>query len=70
MQEGYVPLHQFFNSMGFGNLYATAFSFGYNLGYVIEDVTGTNIQINPYTLDFTPIEQTLQEADEMGIIIY
>lgn len=35
-----------------------------------EDVTGTNIQINPYTLDFTPIEQTLQEADEMGIIIY
>ena len=55
---------------GFGNLYMSAFSFGYNLGEIIETLTGVNIQYNPYTKDFTPIEETLMQADELGIIIY
>jgi len=63
---------QAFNAAGFSRLglYANAASFGYNLGYVIEGVTGVNIQLNPYTNDFTPIEQTLQDFDNAGIEVY
>ena len=69
---------QVFNFSGaFGGVYGTAASIGYNLGYLIEDVGQwlTNnpdfrIRLNPYTMDFTPIEKTLQEYDELGIIIY
>ena len=49
----------------------------YNLGYVIEDAgqwvfdnPDFRIRLNPYTLDFTPIEQTLQLYDENGIYLY
>ncbi len=66
-----------FNASGLGNIYATAASLGYNLGYLIEDFgqwitddPNFRIRVNPYTNDFTPIEQTLQEADELGIEIY
>lgn len=66
-----------FNASGLGNIYATAASLGYNLGYLIEDFgqwitddPNFRIRLNPYTYDFTPIEQTLQEADELGIEIY
>ena len=65
------------NGAGIFNIYAAAASFGYNLGYVIEDAgqwilnnPDFRIRINPYTLDFTPIEQTLQLYDELGIEIY
>jgi len=68
---------QIFNASGFGGIYGAATSFGYNLGYLIEDIGQwiTNnpdfrIRYNPYTKDFTPIEKTLQEYDELGIIIY
>ena len=50
---------------------------GYNLGYLIEDIgqwmtknPNFRIRINPYTGDFTPIEKTLQEYDELGIPLY
>ena len=29
-----------------------------------------NIQLNPYTMDFTPIEETLTEFDNLGIYVY
>jgi RHS repeat-associated protein len=61
---------QLFNAAGFFRLYGTALSFGYNLGYMIENVTGQNIQFNPYTMDFTPIEETLTEFDNLGIYVY
>ena len=70
---------QMFNLAGIGRagVYGAAASFGYNLGYVIEDAgqwifnnPDFRIRINPYTLDFTPIEQTLQLYDELGIEIY
>lgn len=44
-----------------------ATSTGYNFGYLIEFLTGKNIQLNPYTYDFTPIEQTLTEFDNLGL---
>jgi hypothetical protein len=63
---------QFFNGLGFSRFgyLGTAASFTYNLGYVIEDLTGGNIQLNPYTHDFTPIEETLRQYDESGIERY
>lgn len=33
-------------------------------------ICNCNIQINPYTLDFTPIEQTLTDFDNAGYNIY
>lgn len=66
-----------FNGAGFGNIYMSAASFGYNLGYFIEDMgqlifnnPDFRIRYNPYTHDFTPIEQTLQQYDEYGIVLY
>lgn len=61
---------QSFNGAGFLGQFGAAASFGYNLGYLIEDVCNCNIQINPYTLDFTPIEQTLTDFDNAGYNIY
>lgn len=63
---------QAFNAAGFSwcGLYANAASFGYNLGYVFEGLTGVNIQLNPYTNDFTPIEQTLEDFDNAGLEVY
>ena len=40
------------------------------MGYLIEGIFDMNIQLNPYTNDFTPIEETLMEADGRGYIIY
>ena len=60
---------QLFNAAGFRGVYGAALSFGYNLGHLIEDVTGQNIQFNPYTMDFTPIEVTLTEFDNADIIL-
>lgn len=61
---------QLFNVSGFFRIYGAAASFGYNLGYLIEGVTGCNIQLNPFTNDFTPIEQTLTDFDNAGIYVY
>ncbi|MDR1503455.1 MAG: hypothetical protein LBT43_13485 [Prevotella sp.] len=61
---------QAFNAAGFRGIYGAALSLGYNLGYMIENVTGQNIQFNPYTLDWTPIEETLTEYDNLGIYLY
>ena len=61
---------QFANLVGFLGLYGAAGSFGYNLGNMIEWVTGVNIQYNPYTHDFTPIEDTLQYFDQRGLDVY
>ena len=68
---------QIFNGLSFGNIYKSAASLGYNLGYLIEDIgqwmtknPNFRIRINPYTGDFTPIEKTLQEYDELGIPLY
>lgn len=58
------------NVIGLMGTYGAIAAFTYNLGYIVEDVTGTNIQYNPITNDFTPTEKTLQEADDMGILIY
>jgi hypothetical protein len=51
-------------------LYGAVLSLGYNLGHMIEGVTGQNIRLNPYTMDFTPIEETLTEFDNLGIYVY
>lgn len=66
-----------FNAMGAGNVCGTVASFGYNLGYLIENIgqyllndPDFRIRYNPYTKDFTPIEITLQQYDELGIEIY
>lgn len=66
-----------FNACGFIDIYGAAVSIGYNLGVLIEDVgrwvtdnPDFSIRLNPYTNDFTPIEKTLQEADELGLYIY
>ncbi|MFQ9317668.1 DUF6443 domain-containing protein [Dysgonomonas mossii] len=61
---------QLFNFSGFWGLYGSALSFGYNSGYLIEGMTGQNIQFNPYTNDFTPIEETLTEFDNLGFDMY
>ena len=70
-------IEQGLNGMGLVNVYGTALSSGYNLGYVIEEIgqwlfknPDFRIRLNPYTMDFTPIEQTLMEYDEMGINLY
>ena len=49
--------------------YTSAFSFGYSLGQFIQDC-GIHIRYNPYTKDFTPIEETLEYYDSKGIRIY
>ena len=66
-----------FNAMGARSIYGTAASIGYNLGYLIEDIgqyllndPDFRIRYNPYTKDFTSIEITLQQYDELGIEIY
>jgi hypothetical protein len=61
---------QAFNAAGFQGIHGAALSFGYNLGHLIESVTGQNIQLNPFTMDFTPIEETLTEFDNMGVYVY
>jgi len=61
---------QLFNFSGFWGLYGSALSFGYNSGYLIEGMTDQNIQFNPYTNDFTPIEETLTEFDNLGFDMY
>lgn len=61
---------QSFNGVGFLGQFGAAASFGYNLGYLIESICNCNIQLNPFTLDFTPIEQTLTEFDNIGIYLY
>ncbi len=58
---------QFMNGVGFmGFWWGPAFSLGYNLGHLIESACNCNIQYNPYTGDFTPIEITLMEFDKYG----
>lgn len=63
-------MDQSFNGVGFLGQFGASASFGYNLGYLIEDICNCNIQLNPYTMDFTPIEQTLTEYDNLGIDLY
>jgi RHS repeat-associated protein len=58
---------QAMNGVGFLGLKGVAISLGYNGGYIIENLCNCNVQYNPYTGDFTPIEQTLIEADNLGI---
>jgi RHS repeat-associated protein len=55
------------NGTGFLGLYGAAGSMGYNLGHIIESLCNCNIQYNPITKDFTPIEQTLMMYDRLGI---
>lgn len=57
---------QAMNGSGFLGLKGAALSLGYNGGYIIESLCNCNIQYNPYTGDFTPIEQTLMQADRLG----
>lgn len=54
---------QLYNFSGEFNIYGAAFSLGYSLGGLIENLFNINIQYNPYTNDFTPIEETLWDAD-------
>ena len=61
---------QFSNAAGLFTIYGAAYSFGYNLGNTIEVIFGINIQYNPFTRDFTPIEKTLKSYDDMGVDIY
>ena len=62
-----------FNNKGYKirdtDLVAAA-SFGYNLGYMIEGACDCNIQYNPITKDFTPIEQTYMQYDRLGIDLF
>lgn len=53
-----------------GNSILAFFSLGYNLGDFLQNSVGLNIQLNPYTHDATPIEETLMQADELGYDIY
>lgn len=55
------------NGTGFLGFWGAIASFGYNSGHMIESAFGINIQYNPITRDFTPIEQTLMEYDALGI---
>src|SRR5690625_3364472 len=55
------------NATGFLGIFGAASSTGYNLGHLIESICNCNIQLNPYTRDFTPIEETLMMYDSMGI---
>ncbi|HRY74605.1 MAG TPA: RHS repeat-associated core domain-containing protein, partial [Candidatus Dojkabacteria bacterium] len=57
------------NGTGFLGVFGAAGSFGYNLGHLIEGTLNVNIQLNPYTGDFTPIEETLMLYDRLGIEI-
>ena len=68
---------QFFNLVSLSGIWGTATSFGYNLGYQIEAfgqwITNNpnfRIRLNPITLDFTPIEESLREFDEQGFYVY
>ena len=78
MAQGYGPnmtrylarkykIDQAANATGFATIYGAALSFGYNLGYMIEAACNCNIQYNPITKDFTPIEETLMMYDRWGI---
>ena len=55
------------NGTGFLGFWGSIISFGYNTGHIIESVCRCNIQYNPITKDFTPIEKTLMEYDAWGI---
>jgi RHS repeat-associated protein len=57
------------NGSGFLGIFGAAASFGYNLGHLIEGACNCNIQYNPYTKDFTPIEETLMMYDRLGIYL-
>ncbi|WP_188049684.1 hypothetical protein [Flavobacterium sp. GP15] len=61
---------QIANASGFMGVIVAAASFGYNLGYLIEHTCNCNIQYNPITNDFTPIEQTYMEYDRLGINLF
>ena len=61
---------QIANASGFMGVIGAAASFGYNLGYLIEHTCNCNIQYNPITNDFTPIEQTYMEYDRLGINLF
>lgn len=61
---------QISNAIGFFSVYGAAYGFGYSLGSTIETIFGINIQYNPFTRDFTPIEETLKLYDDMGVDIY
>ena len=54
------------NGAGFLGFWGAILSLGYNAGHMLESVFG-NIQYNPITKDFTPIEKTLMEYDALGI---
>ena len=60
-------MDQSFNVSGFLGVIGASASFGYNLGYLIEGACNCNIQYNPYTGDFTPIEQTYMQYDRLGM---
>jgi hypothetical protein len=55
------------NVLGFFSYWGAAASFGYNAGHILESMCNCNIQYNPITKDFTPIEQTLMMYDRLGI---
>lgn len=62
--------NQIVNGTGFMGVQGAMFGIGYNLGSLIEYICNCNIQPNPLTKDFTPIEQTLTELDNAGINLY
>lgn len=55
------------NGVGFLGFWGAVGSLGYNTGHLIESICNCNIQYNPITKDFTPIEQTLMMYDRLGI---
>jgi len=61
--------NQTMNAIGFVGPYGVAANIGHNLGYLIEWGCGCNIQFNPITKNFEPIEQTLTDFDNLGIEI-
>ena len=50
-------------------LYTTVFCLTYSLAQFVQDC-GIHIRYNPYTHDFTPIEETLRYYDSIGVRIY
>ena len=58
------------NGIGFLGFYGAVGSLVYNAGHMLESSCGCNIQYNPITKDFTPIEETLMYYDNLGIDVY
>lgn len=55
------------NGIGFLGFWTSLVSLGYNGGQFLESICNCNIQYNPITKDFTPIEETLMMYDRLGV---